>query len=66
MRRIAVLPTLGVDDLLGVIFAVNSPTDRDPKTAGYFQLNNFDNVGRAYVTLFELMVVNNWWVVEDS
>lgn len=27
---------------------------------GHYQLNNFDNLARSYVTLFELMVVNNW------
>lgn len=34
----------------------------DPETAGYYQLNNFDNAARAYVTLFMLMVANNWCV----
>lgn len=29
---------------------------------GLYHLNNFDNILRSYVTLFELMVVNNWHV----
>ena len=29
---------------------------------GLYYLNNFDNLLRSYVTLFELMVVNNWHV----
>ena len=29
----------------------------------YYYRNNFDNLPRAYVTLFELMVVNNWHVI---
>jgi hypothetical protein len=32
---------------------------------GYYQLNSFDNVGRAYVTLFELMIVNNWHLIME-
>jgi hypothetical protein len=31
----------------------------------YF-LNNFDNIFYSYVTLFELMVVNNWFVIMDA
>ena len=35
----------------------------DRSTAdGLYYLNNFDNLLRSYVTLFELMVVNNWQV----
>eukprot|EP00056_Hartaetosiga_gracilis_P013026 m.211453 g.211453 ORF g.211453 m.211453 type:complete len:455 (+) comp13785_c3_seq26:1979-3343(+) len=31
-----------------------------------YYLNNFDNLPRAYVTLFELLVVNNWFVIMDG
>jgi hypothetical protein len=36
---------------------VQSPVN---SVSGYYQLNNFDNVLRSYVTLFEQMIVNNW------
>ncbi|XP_054749500.2 two pore channel protein 1-like [Lytechinus pictus] len=29
----------------------------------YFYLNNFDDILRSYVTLFELTVVNNWHII---
>lgn len=29
---------------------------------GYYQLNNFDNILYSFNTLFDLLVVNNWWV----
>ena len=35
----------------------------DNNTFSYYYRNNFDNLPRAYVTLFELMVVNNWHVI---
>ena len=31
-----------------------------------YYLNNFDNIFRSFVTLFELMVVNNWMVIMDG
>eukprot|EP00730_Choanoeca_flexa_P007701 TRINITY_DN12378_c0_g1_i11.p2 TRINITY_DN12378_c0_g1~~TRINITY_DN12378_c0_g1_i11.p2 ORF type:complete len:632 (+),score=153.04 TRINITY_DN12378_c0_g1_i11:146-1897(+) len=31
-----------------------------------YYLNNFDNVFNAYITLFELMVVNNWFVIMNG
>lgn len=31
-----------------------------------YYLNNFDNIFRSYVTLFELMVVNNWFIIMDG
>ncbi|RWS03249.1 two pore calcium channel protein 1-like protein [Dinothrombium tinctorium] len=37
-----------------------------PSQNGYYFINNFDNVARSYVTLFELMVVNNWYVLMDG
>ena len=33
---------------------------------GYYYLNNFHNLPRAYVTLFELMVVNNWHIIMEG
>ena len=36
----------------------------DRSTAdGLYHLNNFDNLPSSYVTLFALMVVNNWHVI---
>ncbi|XP_065919465.1 two pore channel protein 1-like isoform X2 [Dysidea avara] len=31
-----------------------------------FYLNNFDSISQSYVTLFELMVVNNWWIIMEG
>ncbi|KNC50352.1 two-pore calcium channel 3 [Thecamonas trahens ATCC 50062] len=45
----------GNPDLAGTVFA----------DSGYF-LNSFNDVGYAYVTLFELMVVNNWHVIAEG
>ncbi|XP_065190162.1 two pore channel protein 1-like [Sycon ciliatum] len=36
-----------------------------PNTVFYY-LNSFDNILRSYVTLFELMIVNNWFVIMDG
>ena len=33
---------------------------------GYYYLNNFDTLPEAYVTLFELMVVNNWFIIMEA
>lgn len=33
---------------------------------GYYYLNNFDTLPKAYVTLFELMVVNNWFIIMEG
>ena len=38
----------------------------DNNTFSYYYRNNFDNLPRAYVTLFELMVVNNWHVIMEG
>lgn len=42
---------------------VNEPHNN---VAGIYQLNNFDNVLRSYVTLFEQMIVNNWFVAMNG
>ncbi|KAM9810932.1 LOW QUALITY PROTEIN: two pore channel protein 1 [Neosynchiropus ocellatus] len=33
---------------------------------GYYYLNNFDNILRSFVTLFELTVVNNWYITMEG
>ncbi|XP_053324826.1 two pore channel protein 1 [Spea bombifrons] len=33
---------------------------------GYYYLNNFDNILNSFVTLFELMVVNNWYIIMEG
>ncbi|KAM6165126.1 two pore channel protein 1 [Erethizon dorsatum] len=33
---------------------------------GYYYLNNFDNVLSSFVTLFELTVVNNWYIIMEG
>ncbi|XP_055963219.1 two pore channel protein 1 [Sorex fumeus] len=34
--------------------------------AGYYYLNNFDNLLNSFVTLFELTVVNNWYIIMEG
>ncbi|KAL7986763.1 hypothetical protein Chor_013046 [Crotalus horridus] len=33
---------------------------------GYYYLNNFDNILNSFVTLFELTVVNDWYIVMEG
>lgn len=33
---------------------------------GYFYLNNFESLINSYVTLFELTVVNNWFILMEG
>ncbi|PIO25427.1 hypothetical protein AB205_0181660 [Aquarana catesbeiana] len=33
---------------------------------GYYYLNNFDNILISFVTLFELTVVNNWYIIMEG
>ncbi|XP_030074545.1 two pore channel protein 1 isoform X4 [Microcaecilia unicolor] len=33
---------------------------------GYYYLNNFDNIFNSFVTLFELTVVNNWYIIMEG
>ncbi|XP_026277239.1 two pore calcium channel protein 1 [Frankliniella occidentalis] len=35
-------------------------------SGGYYYLNNFENIAVSFVTLFELMVVNNWFIVMNA
>ncbi|XP_067137462.1 two pore calcium channel protein 1-like [Centruroides vittatus] len=37
--------------------------DNDSLSNGYYYLNNFSNFVASGVTLFELMVVNNWFII---
>eukprot|EP00051_Salpingoeca_urceolata_P007136 m.94806 g.94806 ORF g.94806 m.94806 type:complete len:841 (+) comp15131_c0_seq1:300-2822(+) len=48
---------LTIDGFCGVSYVQFSPVSAG---YGHYQLNNFDNILRSYVTLFELMVVNDW------
>ncbi|XP_065889561.1 two pore channel protein 1-like isoform X2 [Dysidea avara] len=31
-----------------------------------YYLNNFDSISQSYVTLFEAMVINNWWILMEG
>lgn len=35
-------------------------------SGGYYYLNNFDNILNSFVTLFELTVVNNWYIIMEG
>ncbi|XP_033618305.1 two pore calcium channel protein 1 isoform X2 [Fukomys damarensis] len=37
--------------------------DKTVVEEGYYYLNNFDNILNSFVTLFELTVVNNWYII---
>lgn len=40
--------------------------DNSSLAEGYYYLNNFNNIMASSVTLFELMVVNNWFIIMDG
>ncbi|XP_076345676.1 two pore calcium channel protein 1-like isoform X2 [Tachypleus tridentatus] len=40
--------------------------DNNSLAEGYYYLNNFENIINSCVTLFELMVVNNWFIIMDG
>ncbi|XP_064612254.1 LOW QUALITY PROTEIN: two pore channel protein 1-like [Liolophura sinensis] len=40
--------------------------DNESLFEGYYYLNNFDNIFVTGVTLFELTVVNNWFIIMDG
>lgn len=42
-------------------YSVNGST-----VLGYYYLNNFDNLLTGTITLFELTVVNNWFILMNS
>lgn len=39
---------------------------QNESSSNIFYLNNFDNALRSYVTLFILMVVNNWYIIMEG
>ncbi|ESO09870.1 hypothetical protein HELRODRAFT_167688 [Helobdella robusta] len=43
-----------------VFYAFNDSID------GYYYLNSFENIFISGVTLFELTVVNNWWIIMEG
>ena len=44
----------------------NTSVESAFSTEGGYYLNNFSDLPRAYVTLFELMVVNNWNIIMEG
>ncbi|GIX76970.1 two pore calcium channel protein 1 [Caerostris darwini] len=40
--------------------------DNDTSLDGYYYLNNFDDFITSQITLFELMVVNNWFIIMNG
>ncbi|ESO91688.1 hypothetical protein LOTGIDRAFT_122118, partial [Lottia gigantea] len=40
--------------------------DNNSRFQGYYYLNNFDNILLSGVTLFELTVVNNWFIIMEG
>ncbi|XP_022243090.1 two pore calcium channel protein 1-like isoform X1 [Limulus polyphemus] len=40
--------------------------DNSSLAEGYYYLNNFENIINSCITLFELMVVNNWFIIMDG
>eukprot|EP00040_Diaphanoeca_grandis_P034939 m.218307 g.218307 ORF g.218307 m.218307 type:complete len:822 (-) comp33264_c0_seq1:102-2567(-) len=47
-------------------YSLTAPLYPHNNGAGYYQLNNFDNILYSYVTLFEQMIVNNWFVAMNG
>lgn len=46
---------------------INHTVDNKTKIEeGYYYLNNFDNILNSFVTLFELTVVNNWYIIMEG
>eukprot|EP00055_Hartaetosiga_balthica_P015463 m.91481 g.91481 ORF g.91481 m.91481 type:complete len:1161 (-) comp8873_c0_seq1:51-3533(-) len=58
---------LGIEVFAGKIYkgCCGDYYNGETSTQQYY-LNNFDNLPRAFVTLFELLVVNNWFVIMDG
>uniref|UniRef100_A0A6I8NXX1 Two pore segment channel 1 n=1 Tax=Ornithorhynchus anatinus TaxID=9258 RepID=A0A6I8NXX1_ORNAN len=40
--------------------------NRTVEDQGYYYLNNFDHILNSFVTLFELTVVNNWYIIMEG
>ena len=49
----------------GGIITRQSVMAANPNTAPYYWLLNFNDFCSGLVTLFQIMVVNNWWVTTD-
>jgi len=47
-------------------YAANFRTGKNDTENGYYYLNNFENVLISYVTLFQLMVANDWQVIMEG
>lgn len=41
-------------------------TANESSSLGYYYLNTFENLATSSVTLFELTVVNNWFILMDG
>ncbi|KAL1454257.1 hypothetical protein WDU94_010530, partial [Cyamophila willieti] len=44
----------------------STSNDTSSASTGYYYLNTFSNLAVSYVTLFELTVVNNWFIVMNG
>ncbi|XP_018417245.1 PREDICTED: two pore calcium channel protein 1 [Nanorana parkeri] len=47
-------------------FLNHTVDNRTQMEEGYYYLNNFDNILISFVTLFELTVVNNWYIIMEG
>jgi hypothetical protein len=60
-----VFALIGMHLFAGKLSPENVPSDSLYASADYFAMN-FDNFGNAMLTLFALLVVNNWFVIMDG
>jgi len=44
----------------------NTSVEDEYKELGYYYLNNFNDLLHSFVTLFELTVVNNWFIIMEG
>ena len=51
--------------LFGGKITTQSSQVYDPNIYTLFYLMNFNDLGASYVTLFHIMIVNNWYVTVD-
>jgi len=60
-----VFAQIGMEVFGGKVYS-NSPTiSHDASIPHYYYLCNFNDIVSAYVTLFVLIVVNNWYIIVD-
>ncbi|MBN3300029.1 TPC1 protein, partial [Amia calva] len=59
---------VGMEFFAGVIYPNCCKTvgNRTVLDEGYYYLNNFNNILNSFVTLFELTVVNNWYITMEG